>query len=172
MDNESYKLHILLDNACDSLAALVTNQGHITVQPQPQLILKSTLFECTLLQDPWDNYNDLYGCMAMDSWDPAQMNDSDPCLLAIKMSKSKYNEDNLSFESAVRRPFQAEYWKAIQVELDMLETTLNAGIWCSNSGYESHLLNMGSQGQTLLRRRVEEIQSTVLCSRQPTKRGN
>jgi hypothetical protein len=121
MDNESYKPHILLDNACDSPAAFVTNQGHIIIQPQPQRILKSTLFECTLLQDPWKNYNDLYGCIAMDSWDPAQMNDSDPCLLAIKMLKSNYNEGHLSFESAVG-PFQAEYWKAMQVELDVLET--------------------------------------------------
>jgi hypothetical protein len=58
----------------------------------------------------------------MDSWDPMQMNDSDPSLLAIKTSKSQYNEDYLSFESAVCGPFQAEYWKAMQVELDTLET--------------------------------------------------
>jgi hypothetical protein len=122
MDNELYKLHILLDNTCDSPAAFVTNQGHITVQPQPQRILKSTLFECLLLQDPWDNYNDLYGCIDMDSWDPTQMNDSDPHLLAIKTLKSKYNKDNPSFESAVCGPFQAEYWKAMQAELDTLET--------------------------------------------------
>jgi hypothetical protein len=122
MDNKSYELHILLDNACHFPTTFFTNQGHITIKPQPQRILKSTLFECTLLQDPWDNYNDLYGRIAMDSWDPTQMNDSDPHLLAIKMSKSKYNKDNPSFESAVCGPFQAEYWKAMQVELDLLET--------------------------------------------------
>ncbi len=86
MDNESYKLHILLDNSCDSPAAFVTNQGHITIQQQPQWILKSTLFACMLLQDPWVNYNDLYGCIAMDLWDSTQMNDSDSCLLAINTS--------------------------------------------------------------------------------------
>ena len=50
------------------------------------------------------------------------MNDSDSHLLAIKMSKSKYNKDNPSFEAAVHGPFQAEYGKAMQVELDTLET--------------------------------------------------
>jgi hypothetical protein len=85
MDYESYKLHIFLDNACDSPAAFDTNQGHITVQPQPQQILKSTLLEGTLLQDLWDDYNDLKGSITMDSWDPSQMNDPDPHLLAIKM---------------------------------------------------------------------------------------
>ncbi len=59
----------------------------------------------------------------MDSWTPAQMNeDSDPHLLVIKTLKFKYNKDNLSFESAVCGPFQREYWKAMQVELDTLET--------------------------------------------------
>ncbi len=54
----------------------------------------------------------------MDSWDPAQMNDSDPHLLAIKSLKSKYNKDNPSFETSVCGPFQAEYCKAMQVELN------------------------------------------------------
>ncbi len=52
------------------------------------------------------------------------MNDSDPHLLAIKTAKSKYNKDNPSFESAACGPFQAEYWKAMQVELDTLETDI------------------------------------------------
>ena len=56
----------------------------------------------------------------MDSWDPKQMNDCDPRLLAVKSSKSKYNEDNPSYDTAIRGPFQAEYWKAMQVELTTL----------------------------------------------------
>ena len=121
MDNESYELHILLDNACDSPAAFITNQGHITFQPQPQRISKSTLLECTLHQDPWENTTDLYGYITMDSWDPQQMNDCDPRLLAVKSSKSKYNNDNPSYDTAIRGPFQAEYWKAMQVKLNTLE---------------------------------------------------
>ena len=120
MENESYELHILLDNACDLPAAFITNQGHITVQPQPQRISKCTLLDCTLLQDPWVNPTDLYGCVSMDSWDPTQVNDCDPRLLAVKSSKSKYNEDNPSYDTAIRGPFQAEYWKAMQVELTTL----------------------------------------------------
>jgi hypothetical protein len=121
MDNESYELHVLLDNACDSPAAFITNQGHITFQPQPQRISKSTLHDCTLLQDPWENPTDLYGYISMDSWDPQLVNDCDPRLLAVKSSKSKYNDDNPSYDTAIRGPFQAEYWKAMQVELNTLE---------------------------------------------------
>ncbi len=73
MENESYELHILLDNACDLPAAFITNQGHITVQPQPQHISKCTLLECTLLQDTVSKPNRLYGCVSMDSWDPKQI---------------------------------------------------------------------------------------------------
>ncbi len=56
----------------------------------------------------------------MDSWDPMQIFDCNPCLLAAKASKSKYNYDNPSFETAIRGPFQAEYWKSMQVELGTL----------------------------------------------------
>jgi len=121
MDNESYEFHILLDNACDSPAAFITNHGHITFQPQPHRISKTTLLDCTLLQDPWENPTDLYGYMTMDSWDPQHINDCDPRLLAVKSTKSKYNDDNPSYDTAVRGPFQAEYWKAMQVELNTLE---------------------------------------------------
>jgi hypothetical protein len=76
MENESYELHILLDNACDLPAAFITNHSHITVQPQPQHISECTLLECTLLQDPWENPTD-YGYISMDSRDPKQMNDCD-----------------------------------------------------------------------------------------------
>jgi hypothetical protein len=51
---QSYKLNILLDNACDTPAAFIMNQGHICCQPQPHCILKSSLLECTLLQEPWE----------------------------------------------------------------------------------------------------------------------
>ncbi len=90
MENESYKLHIFLNNACDSPAAFITNQGHITVQPQPQRLSKCTLLECT---------TDLYGYISKDLWDPKQMNDCDPRLLAVKLSKSKYNEDNPLYDT-------------------------------------------------------------------------
>jgi hypothetical protein len=43
-----------------------------------------------------------------------------PGLLAAKASKSKFIDDNPYFETAIRGPFQAEYWKAMQVELNTL----------------------------------------------------
>ena len=120
MDDNSYELNILLDNVCDSPAAFITNQGHITVQPQTHRILKDTLLECTLLQDTWDKYTDVYQCVTMDSWDPFEMNASNPRLLAIKISKSKYNDDNPLFDTAICGPFQVEYWEAMQNKLNTL----------------------------------------------------
>jgi hypothetical protein len=37
-----------------------------------------------------------------------------PGLLAAKASKSKFIDDNPYFETAIRGPFQAEYWKAMK----------------------------------------------------------
>jgi hypothetical protein len=109
----------------------------------------------------------------MDSWDPTQMNDSDPCLLAIKMLKSKYNEDNLSFESTVFGPFQAEYWKAMQVELDTLEET-KFKCWdlVPQTPDMKVISSTWALGQMLPRRHGEEIQITVLCLQRPTTKGD
>ncbi len=97
------------------------------------------------------------------------MNDSDPCLLAVKTSKSKYNKDNPSFESAVCGPFQAEYWKAMQVELDMLETSFK----CWDLVPQTPDMQVISSTWALkVRQHGEEIESTVLCLQRPTNRGN
>jgi hypothetical protein len=42
---------------------------------------------------------------------------SDPQLLAACSTSSKYNEDNPSFDTARRGPFQAQFWKAMYDEL-------------------------------------------------------
>jgi hypothetical protein len=62
--------------------------------------------------------------LTLDSWEsenPTFINVSDPCILAARTKTSKYNEDNPSFDTATRGPFQAEFWQAMRVELSTLE---------------------------------------------------
>jgi hypothetical protein len=57
--------------------------------------------------DPWGDSNEIY------------FNEiEDPRILeACKTSKkSKYNDDNPSFDTATCGPFQAEFWQAMRVE--------------------------------------------------------
>jgi hypothetical protein len=44
----------------------------------------------------------------------------DPQLLAARSSASKHNEDNPSWDTATKGPFQAEFWQAMHVELNTL----------------------------------------------------
>ncbi len=67
INGKPYELNILLDNACDTPAAFITNQGHIYYQPQPHHIIKSFLLKCTLLQDPWEQSNDLQCYVIIDT---------------------------------------------------------------------------------------------------------
>jgi hypothetical protein len=82
-----------------------------------QKLQQSFLAECYLLQETWfvdpaclytmsDNLN-------LDSWDSGEShyfnNILDPCLLAARSVSSKYNEDNPSFDTATRGPFQAQF---------------------------------------------------------------
>jgi hypothetical protein len=78
IDGESYKLNILLNNSCDTLAAFIMNQGHICCQSQPHCILKNSLLECTLFQYPWEQSNDLQRYVIMDTWESNHINDCDP----------------------------------------------------------------------------------------------
>ena len=60
----------------------------------------------------------------LDSWDSGEShyfnNILDPRLLAARSASSKYNEDNLSFDTATHGPFQAQFWKAMRDELATL----------------------------------------------------
>ena len=54
--------------------------------------------------DPWDESDKIYFNEIVD-----------PRILAAREvpTKSKYNDDNPSFDTATRGPFQAEFWQAI-----------------------------------------------------------
>jgi hypothetical protein len=61
----------------------------------------------------------------LDSWasdKPTIAKVIDPCLLAAQTSKSKYSENNPSWDTATKGPFQAEFWQAMRTELKTLTT--------------------------------------------------
>jgi hypothetical protein len=61
--------------------------------------------------------------LILDTWesDAYYFNDvPDPRLLAAQAKASKYNEDNPSFDTATRLPFQAQFWQVMRMELHTL----------------------------------------------------
>ncbi len=92
-----------------------------------QCLHKSFHAECYLLQDCWVNdpecLHQIYSNVILNSWesDDIYITDiSDPRLLAVCSSASKYNEDNPSWDTATKGPFQAEFWQAMRMELNTL----------------------------------------------------
>ena len=49
-------------------------------------------------------------------------------ILAAKATKSRYNEDNPNWNMATQGPFQTEYWKAMEVELDTLVNEMKSWV--------------------------------------------
>jgi hypothetical protein len=49
-------------------------------------------------------------------------NIADPRVLKAHLASSKYNEDNPFFDMAMKGPFQAKYWEAMQSELHTIST--------------------------------------------------
>ncbi len=108
---------------------VVANRGQISKQfHHQQKINKGFLAECYLLHDQWFEdptcLTSLSNNLTLDSWEsdhPTFINVSDPHILAARTKILKYNDDNPSFDTATRGPFQAEFWQAMQVELNTLE---------------------------------------------------
>ena len=88
-----------------------------------QKISKASHVECYLLQHDWtDDYlSGLEANKILDSWESNEEHMIsevvNPRLLAAKSVSSKYNDDNPSYDTATRGPFQAEFWQAMRVEL-------------------------------------------------------
>jgi hypothetical protein len=95
----------------------VSNRGRLTEYHPHQKLQQSFLSECYLLHETWfadpaclytmsDNLN-------LDSWGSDEShyfnNILDPRLLAARSASSKYNEDNPSFDTVMRGPFQAQF---------------------------------------------------------------
>ena len=75
--------------------------------------------------DPWDDSDKIYFNEIVD-----------PRILEAQKipQKSKYNDDNPSFDTATRGPFQAEFWQAMQVELNTLINKFDCWDYVPNPG--------------------------------------
>jgi hypothetical protein len=113
----------------------------VTEYHPQQNLLQNFLTECYLLQDSW--FDDPT-CLAMmsehlslDSWelDAYHFNDvPDPCFLEARPKTSKYNEDNPSFDTATRGPFQAQFWQVMRMELHTLISEFDCWGYIPNPG--------------------------------------
>ena len=144
IDGESYDFafNIKVINEWEHPIPSVLNKGRVTTEYHPnQKICKESIAECYLLQDPWFDdptcvsaINDNF---VLDSWesDGYYFNEiSDPRLLAARTKTSKYNEDNPSFDTATRGPFQEEFWQAMRVELNTLINDFDCWEYVPNPG--------------------------------------
>jgi hypothetical protein len=79
--------------------------------------------------------------LVLDSWntDEYYFNEvSDPCVLEARTTKSKYNKDNPSFDTATRGPFQAQFWQAMRIEFKTLTEEFDCWEYVPNPG--THVL--------------------------------
>jgi hypothetical protein len=89
---------------------------------------KASIVKCYLLQDNWtSDKNYLHGLnsnIILNSWEsngePTISEVIDPHLLAERTVSLKYNKDNQLYDTAIRGPFQAEFWQAMRVKLKTL----------------------------------------------------
>jgi hypothetical protein len=99
----------------------VLNSRHIPKSFHAQHKLqKGYLAECYLLQDSWFEDPTCVSVFSdhirMDPWDDSEQiyfnENADPRILEAQKipQKSKYNDDNPSFDTATCGPFQAEFW--------------------------------------------------------------
>ena len=113
---------------CDSPVASVGNRGSTpSAYHAAQKVSKAYLADRPVHQDRWDFVNsscDWSAYVTCDSWDPSLIDEFDYRVLAARASK--YNEDNPSWDMVMGGPFEAEYWKAMEVELDTLYNKLEA----------------------------------------------
>lgn len=154
--------------------------GRFTDYHFHQKIQQSFLAECYLLQETWfadPTWLDTVSHnLTLDSWASEEhyFNDiSDPWLLAARSASLKYNEDDPSFDTATRGPFQAQFWKAMYNEL----TTLIQVFDCWDCVPRTPNMNvlpstkyLGVQNQALPWRSCEDIQGMILCKRRQTER--
>ena len=144
IDGESYEFafNVKVINEWEHPIPSVLNKGRVTTEYHPnQKICKEAIAECYLLQDPWFSdptcVSAMHDNFVLDSWesDGYYFNEiSDPRLLAARTKTSKYNEDNPSFDTATRGPFQEEFWQAMRVELNTLINEFDCWEYVPNPG--------------------------------------
>jgi hypothetical protein len=110
---EEYDFSFSAISEWDQPVPVIANRVNVQTKYHPQQRLqKSFLAECYLLQDCWtdnpDCIHQIYSNIILGSWesDDIYLTDiQDPRLLAAHSSASKYNEDNPSWEIAMKGPF-------------------------------------------------------------------
>jgi hypothetical protein len=145
IDGESYEFafNIKVINEWEHPIPSVLNKGRITMDYHPnQKICKESIAEYYLLQDPWFDdptcvsaINDNF---VLDSWesDGYYFNEiSASSVLTARNKTSKYNDDNPSFDTATRGPFQEEFWQAMRVELNTLINDFDCWEYVPNPGH-------------------------------------
>ncbi len=129
IDGESYELAYNLNLSFDAIHPVpaISNRANCTSEYHPeQKIQQQYLAECYFLQDRWfDNpscFSSILDIMNLDSWDNGEggyyFNDiSNPCVLEARSKTSTGTNDTPSFDTAIRCPFQAQWWKAMYDKL-------------------------------------------------------
>jgi hypothetical protein len=122
IDGEEYDFTFTAQNILDPAVPLITSRGLVKPPQQPlQRITKSFLHDSVLMQRAWTQSTAQHTYFLMDVDSPTHVDIiSDPRVLEAYAGKSKYNDDNPSFDMAVNRPFQAEYWEAMRTELNTI----------------------------------------------------
>jgi hypothetical protein len=122
----------------------VSNSRHVPKSFHAQHKLqKGYLAECYLLQDSWFEdptfVSELSDHLRVDPWDDSNeiyFNEiEDPRILAARKAKtSKYDDDNPSYDTATRGPFQAEFWQAMRLEFHTLLNEFDCWDYVPNPG--------------------------------------
>jgi hypothetical protein len=80
---------------------------------------------------------DISDNLMLDSWDNDDyyFNEiSNPRVLEARANTSKYNEDNPSFDTATRGPFQAQFWQAMRTKFNTLTQDFDCWEYVPNPG--------------------------------------
>jgi hypothetical protein len=131
IDGESYELAYSSNTFLEPLHPVpaITNTAHCPLTYHPtEKVQKQFLAKCYFLQDKWfhddDCISSLIAHMPVDTWDDGSndvyFNDiADPRILAACSANKKATEmeDSPSFDTAIRSPFQAQWWKAMYNKL-------------------------------------------------------
>jgi hypothetical protein len=142
IDGEAYDFSFANVEEWEHPVPAVANRGRITDYHPNQKLERGYLAECFLLQDNW--FEDptclaaVNSNLVLDSWEMNEyyFNDiPDPRVLEARTSKtSKYNEDNPSFDTATRGPFQAQFWQAMRLEFKTLTEDFDCWEYVPNPG--------------------------------------
>jgi hypothetical protein len=134
IDGESYEFAYSNKHFLGNMRPVpaITNVAHCPSTYHPtEKLQKQFIAECYLLQDKWFQKNDCCSSLAqhmpVDTWDDGTSNIyfndiADPRILAARSATKKAtdSEDTPSFDTAIRSPFQAQWWKAMYDELQTI----------------------------------------------------